>query len=317
MSSSTFDPNASETSPFEGERRLFNVVDVKFHINHVKHRADARRLRLSPGDKVIVEGRHGPALAEVTSQLRRQLADAGELLPVLRRAGDSDLARHQSNQDLEENAYRFALKCIAERKMKMKLIRTQVMQDGSRLVFFFSSEGRVDFRGLVRDLASRFRTRIEMYQIGVRDGAQMIGGIGPCGRELCCSSFLEHFEPISIRMAKQQGLTLNPSKISGMCGRLMCCLVYEQKIYRRMKRRLPRADQTVLTSAGEAKIIGVDVINRQVTLSYPDDDQRQTLPIDQVLVDKPGRRRKKRPGKSTDDESIWDDGPPRKLRDHE
>lgn len=309
MSKSPFRPHGDDRSANGDGRRLCNVVSVRFAINHVAHRADAGNLRLIPGDKVIVVGEHGPAPAEVTSQSRRELVAPDKLLRVLRRATAADEQRQESHRDYEARAYRLAIKRIKARNLKMKLVRTEAIHDGSRLVFYFSADQRVDFRGLVRDLASEFRTRIEMVQVGVRDGTQMIGGIGPCGRELCCSTFLDHFQPISIRMAKRQGLTLSPSKISGMCGRLMCCLVYEQKVYQRLKRGLPKKGQQVMTSAGPASVQEVDVINQRVTVRFDSGESPQTLAIDQLIDAAPSSG----PGDEGPKE-LWPDGPPRKPR---
>ena len=188
----------------------------------------------------------------------------------------------------------------------MKLIRAQYMHDGSKVVFYFSADGRVDFRDLVKDLAHRFRTRIEMHQIGVRDGARMLGGIGPCGRELCCSTFLESFAPVSIRMAKSQGLTLNPRKVSGMCGRLMCCLVYEQQLYKRQRRRMPRPDTEVHTELGPGTITSVDVINERVTVELRDTN-RHTLPLAEVSFEEPDAHTVDRHAAPPPIDYDWDD----------
>ena len=310
MSSTYYNSERDRDELFGKSKRLADVTVVQFRINHLRHLVDARQLRLAPGDQVIVDAHHGPAIAEVVEPVERRLVDT-EIPQILRQASSQDIERADKNEALEKRAHRFALECIRNRRLEMKLVRTQYMQDGSRIVFYFSADGRIDFRALVRDLASEFRTRIEMRQIGVRDGAQMIGGIGPCGRELCCSTFLDHFQPVSIRMARQQGLTLNPSKISGMCGRLMCCLVYEQKIYRRLKSSLPRAGDEVRTEKGPATVCDVDVINRRVTVELTDDQRRITLPINDVaaatesdtdISSHDGAR----------DEKLWDGDPPRK-----
>ncbi len=304
MTSTLFQPRNSKTPAFGKNHRLLNVVHVQFQINHLKHDADARELQLHIGDQVIVSTERGPVIAEICGHVQRRIVEKGELPRVLRKANSNDIDQARRNDEIETQAYRFAIERIRARKLKMKLIRTQCMQDGSKLVFFFSADGRIDFRDLVKDLAHRFRTRIEMHQIGVRDGTRMLGGIGPCGRELCCSTFLENFEPISIRMAKDQGLTLNPRKISGMCGRLMCCLVYEQKLYRRMRTRLPRSGSKVQTENGKGTIHSVDVINQSVTVSFPD-DQRQVLAIDEIKVINPERVDKKVDSKEHgDDQKI-------------
>ena len=184
-----------------------------------------------PGDQVVVQTSEGPAVGTVTRAIRaiaekkRPAADAPAR--VVRRATREDVIARLKHQNREQEAHRICLLKIKERNIAMKLARVEQLFDGSRLIFYYTAEGRVDFRELVRDLAAHFRTRIEMRQIGVRDEARMLGGYGPCGRPLCCTTWLNSFEPISIKMAKQQNLSLNPSKLSGMCGRLKCCLRYE------------------------------------------------------------------------------------------
>jgi cell fate regulator YaaT (PSP1 superfamily) len=184
-----------------------------------------------PGDQVVVETPDGPAVGTVTrtipamAERRQPPADSPYL--VTRRATRDDVLLRLRHRQREEEAQRICLMKIRERGLAMKLTRVEQVLDGSRLIFSYTSEGRVDFRELVRDLAAHFRTRIEMRQIGVRDEAKIIGGYGPCGRPLCCTTWLPSFEPVTIKMAKQQNLSLNPSKLSGMCGRLKCCLRYE------------------------------------------------------------------------------------------
>lgn len=273
----------SSNRPFGGKKKLYNIATVQFRLGPTKHDADARELQLHVGQQVIVDTARGPVIAVVTSPIHRKVVPVDSLPKILRKATETDALQAEKNEDVERDAYRFGIERIRARKLPMKLIRAQFMQDGSKIVFYFSAEGRIDFRDLVKDLAHRFRARIEMHQIGVRDGARMLGGIGPCGRELCCSTFLDNFDPVSIRMAKDQGLTLNPKKVSGMCGRLMCCLVYEQQVYRRMRTRLPRAGQRVNTDTGPAEILDVDVINRRVTVRF-DDNNRRSLPVDEVAV---------------------------------
>jgi cell fate regulator YaaT (PSP1 superfamily) len=186
---------------------------------------------LQPGDQVIVQTVEGRALGTVTravpilAERKSPAADSG--LQVVRRATRDDVVTRLKHQQREQEAQRICLMKIRERGLAMKLARVEQLFDGSRLIFYYTAEGRVDFRELVRDLAAHFRIRIEMRQIGVRDEARMLGGYGSCGRPLCCTTFLQSFEPISIKMAKQQNLSLNPSKLSGMCGRLKCCLRYE------------------------------------------------------------------------------------------
>lgn len=186
---------------------------------------------LTPGDAVVVQTAEGRALGTVTRSLKelaaRKSPPANSELQVVRRATREDVMTRLKHQHREQEAQRICLMKIRERGLAMKLTRVEQLFDGSRLIFYYTAEGRVDFRELVRDLAAHFRVRIEMRQIGVRDEARMLGGYGSCGRPLCCTTFLQTFEPISIKMAKQQNLSLNPSKLSGMCGRLKCCLRYE------------------------------------------------------------------------------------------
>jgi len=185
----------------------------------------------SPGDSVVVSTAEGPAIASVVraipalAERKRPSADSGEV--VLRRSTREDIVTRLQHQQREKEAHRICLLKIRERGLAMKLARVEQIFDGSRIIFYYTAEGRVDFRELVRDLAAHFHQRIEMRQIGVRDEAKMIGGYGSCGRPLCCTTWLQTFEPVSIKMAKQQKLSLNPSKLSGMCGRLKCCLRYE------------------------------------------------------------------------------------------
>ncbi len=309
MSTKPYSPQTDQ-QVFDDGKRLANVVPVRLRAEHLRRDADARQFHLSDGDAVVVESRFGPLLADVIGPVERKKVADDTLLRVLRKANDADLKRAEDNAELETTAYRFALERIRDRELPMKLIRTRVMQDRSRIIFYFSAEGRIDFRALVRDLAGRFKTRIEMRQIGVRDGAQLLGGLGPCGRELCCSTFLNNFEPISIRIAKDQGLTLNPDKISGMCGRLMCCLVYEQKLYRRLKTELPEAGRRVTTTAGDGVIDQIDVIARQVTVTL-DDGQRRSVDLDDVELVDPGGREESDEDQDTE-EKLWDGDPPRK-----
>jgi cell fate regulator YaaT (PSP1 superfamily) len=185
---------------------------------------------LAPGDAVVVQTADGPALATVTRAvpaLSTRKPPPDPAAQVVRKATRDDVVARLKHQQREQDAHRVCLMKIRERGLAMKLARVEQVFDGSRLIFYYTAEGRIDFRELVRDLAAYFRTRIEMRQIGVRDEAQMLGGYGPCGRPLCCTTWLQSFEPISIKMAKQQHLSLNPSKLSGMCGRLKCCLRYE------------------------------------------------------------------------------------------
>ena len=181
-----------------------------------------------------------------------------ELKPIERKADEKDLKKYRENLEKREDALKVCAEKIEKHELDMKLIDVEFMIDGAKIVFYFSAEGRVDFRELAKDLASHFHTRIELRQIGVRDEARMLGGIGICGRPLCCSKWLNDFHPVSIKMAKQQNLSLNPSKISGSCGRLMCCLNFEDKTYKELRKGMPKDNERVETPEGLAKVIKVD-----------------------------------------------------------
>ena len=221
---------------------------------------------LIQGDTVVVETVRGPELARVAGS-QYDVSDEeviGELKPVIRRAEDADFARLEM---LNANQNDLLARCdekIREHDLPMRLVKAEYSFDGSRLTFYFTAEKRVDFRMLVRDLARTFRTRIELRQIGPRDAAKLLGGIGPCGRVLCCATFLPDYARVSIKMAKDQDLPLNPSKISGVCGRLLCCLSYEHEQYVQIKAELPRKGAWVQTPEGPGEVIGVNVVRETV-----------------------------------------------------
>ncbi|MFD2729697.1 PSP1 domain-containing protein [Enterococcus camelliae] len=187
-----------------------------------------------------------------------------QLKAVIRRATDEDDSQQQRNLQDAKAALKIGKQKIRERELEMKLVHVEYSFDRSKMIFQFTADGRIDFRELVKDLASVFRTRIELRQVGVRDEAKLLGGIGPCGRQLCCSTFLGDFVPVSIKMAKDQGLSLNPTKISGLCGRLMCCLSYENDTYAEAKREMPDYGQEILTPDGKGKVTGLNMLSRVV-----------------------------------------------------
>jgi len=225
---------------------------------------DSGEMQLSLGDTVVVDNDRDLNLGRVVF-----LVDGVEgktYRPVLRRVGPEDFLLIRRNKKREEEAFDICQKRIAERGLPMKLIRVAYLHGGNKAIFYFSAEGRVDFRALVRDLAQQLHVRIEMRQIGVRDESKMLGGIGICGQPLCCSRFLRKFVPVSIKMAKNQNLALNPQKLSGGCGRLMCCLVYEDATYIKMKKDLPKVGATIQTPKGEGKIMDVSVLERKLRI---------------------------------------------------
>lgn len=213
---------------------MVNIVGVRFKKASKVYDFDANGLELSPGDMVIVEVERGLGMGTVVNRPREvdPATVLRQLKKVVRKADTVDQERHGFNLEREKEAFDICREKIQRYKLPMKLIKVEYLFDSSKAIFYFTSETRVDFRELVKDLASGFHTRIEMRQVGVRDEAKMIGGLGPCGRELCCAGFLSDFEPVTIKMAKEQGLALNPVKISGICGRLMCCLSYEHEMYK-------------------------------------------------------------------------------------
>ncbi|MGA2192414.1 MAG: stage 0 sporulation family protein [Nitrospirota bacterium] len=217
---------------------MYNIVGVRYREGCKVYNFDSGEIPLSLGDTVIVDSEQGVGVATVVTDVRPEERGPGDkpLKKILRKATDDDRRRMQKNEAMEEEAFKVCQQKVLEREMIMKIVRVEWAFDNSKATFYFTADGRVDFRDLVKDLAHRFKIRIEMRQIGVRDEAKMIGGFGPCGRQLCCSSFLRDFEPVSIRMAKKQDLVLNPAKISGICGRLMCCLGYEYSFYDDAKR---------------------------------------------------------------------------------
>ena len=226
------DENPPEAAPAE---ECVEVVGIRFRTSGKVYYFDPKKNQLTKGQFAIVETARGPEFGEVTfgNRMVKKSSTVSPLRPVLRAASDADIQKNQENIQKEKDALEICRKKIEDHKLEMKLIDAQYAFDNSKILFYFTSEGRVDFRELVKDLASVFRTRIELRQIGIRDEAKMLGGLGACGRPLCCSSFLSDFAQVSIKMAKEQGLSLNSSKISGVCGRLMCCLRYESEERRR------------------------------------------------------------------------------------
>jgi len=254
---------------------MLRITTVKFRDAGKQYDFNAQQWELRAGDPVIVETDRGRALGRVVTppaEKSEEEAPAG-LKNVLRPATDEDQAMAAANAGREETAFRYCRQRIAERKMEMKLVRAEYLFDGSKIIFYFTADGRVDFRELVKDLAHHFHTRIEMRQIGVRDEAKLTGGIGICGRELCCCTFLTEFAPVSVKMAKEQGLALNPTKISGQCGRLLCCLAYEFETYCALRKGLPKCGRKVTVDGTVGEVADVDVLGQTVTVRLADGER--------------------------------------------
>jgi len=247
---------------------MIRIVPLKFQQAGRQYDFDATTLELKAGDKVVVETDRGRAMAIVVIAPREiEDSDAPEgLKSILRVATEEDLALAETNSARETDAYRYCQERIKSRQLEMKLVRAEYAFDGSKIIFFFTADGRIDFRELVKDLAHHFHTRIEMRQIGVRDEAKLVGGLGICGRELCCSSFLTQFNPVSVKMAKEQGLALNPTKISGQCGRLLCCLGYEFETYSALKKGLPKCGKKISWQDREHLVTSIDILRQRISL---------------------------------------------------
>ncbi len=240
---------------------MIKVVGVRFKPAGKIYFFDPEKKWIKKGDSVIVETIRGIEFGEVVSgpKFIKEEEIISPLKKVLRIATSEDKAKNEDNKRKEQESYEICLKKISEHNLNMKLVDIEYTFDNNKVIFYFTAEGRVDFRELVKDLASIFRTRIELRQIGVRDEAKMLGGLGPCGRPMCCSSYLGEFYPVSIKMAKEQKLSLNPSKISGICSRLMCCLNYEHQVYEENIRELPDVGDKIEEKGTKRKGIVLDI----------------------------------------------------------
>ena len=256
-------------------------------------------LNLAPGDRVIVQADRGEDLGEVTAvgniAERKCSSSGGCATPtptqrVLRMAGAEEIGRARHKEDDERRARRETRKHVARHGLKMKVTETEWQFDRKKLIVYFTAEKRVDFRALVRDLARAFRTRIELKQIGVRDEAALLGGVGRCGRELCCSTWLPELKPVSLQLAKDQSLSLNPAQISGCCGRLMCCLMYEHNSYVEARRRFPREGRTLRTGLGFEKVLNVNIFSDTITLRSDEGEQR-VVTVEELKREVAARRR--------------------------
>jgi len=253
---------------------MIKVISVKFNEGGKSYYFKPLKEDIELGKTVIVDTASGPAMGTVSSPVKE--VDESEIVPplkkVIRVATDNDFKSLEENRKKEPKAFEICAQKIVDRDLEMKLVDVEYAFDGSKITFFFTADGRVDFRELVKDLAASFHTRIELRQIGVRDEARMLGGLGICGYPYCCKQFLDDFQPVSIKMAKEQGLSLNPTKISGSCGRLMCCLKYEQNSYDYLIKITPALGSTVKTSEGVGTVIDVNMITGNLIVKPRDEN---------------------------------------------
>lgn len=256
---------------------MVNVVGVRFKSVGKIYYFDPENIEIKKGDSVIVETSRGVEFGSVVLANKEISEDeiVSPLKKVLRKATDDDIKVMLDNKEKEKQAFEKCVKKIEEHELAMKLVDVEYTFDHSKILFYFTADGRIDFRELVRDLASLFKTRIELRQIGVRDEAKMLGGIGVCGRPLCCSLYLGEFEPVSIKMAKEQSLSLNPTKISGTCGRLMCCLKNEQEAYEDLIRRTPHTGSVVKTPDGKGTVVSANLLKSLVNVSLDIDGEKE------------------------------------------
>jgi len=264
---------------------LYDVVGVRFKKAGKIYYFDPWDLSIEKDDFVIVETVRGVEYGRAVIA-RKQVEDHDVVLPlkkVVRIADQKDRMIVEENKQEAQVAYEVCNEKVNEHQLDMKLVDVEYTFDRNKVIFYFTADGRVDFRELVKDLAAIFRTRIELRQIGVRDEAKMLGGIGPCGRMLCCSTFLGDFDPVSIKMAKDQNLSLNPTKISGLCGRLMCCLKYENDEYESAKEALPDLGEIIETPQGTGKVVGLNILERVLQVELKEQDRVLEYTLEEII----------------------------------
>jgi cell fate regulator YaaT (PSP1 superfamily) len=274
----------------DGLDNMAKIVGIRFHQGGKIYDFDGGAFVFKPGDPVIVETEKGLGLGTVARLLYGEASAEGETAPapekalkkVHRKATAEDFEQLQKNRNLEKEAHAFCVKTIKELDLKMILFAVEATFDASRLTFFFTADGRVDFRQLVKALVKEFHVRIEMRQVGIRNQAKMCGGLGRCGREFCCATFMDKFDPVSIRMAKDQGLSLNPTKISGQCGRLMCCLTFENKVYQELKAKFPAIGKMVKTKDHSGKVVRLNYLQQRVALKV-EEDREVEVELDDLI----------------------------------
>ena len=287
---------------------MVKIVGVRFRNAGKVYYFDPKDYKIQVGDHVIVETARGIEYGTVTGKV--QEVPEGKVVqplkPVIRVANAEDDAKAKRNREKEKEAMRICKEKIRKHELEMKLIDAEYTFDNNKVLFYFTADGRIDFRELVKDLAAVFRTRIELRQIGVRDETKILGGIGSCGRPLCCSTFLSEFAPVSIRMAKEQNLSLNPTKISGVCGRLMCCLKNEEETYEYLNSKLPGIGDTVTTVTGlKGEVSSVNVLRQKVKILVDVDDEKELQEYDvSELKFKPRKQKEKKKGMDKEQKQL-------------
>ncbi|HLS67255.1 MAG TPA: stage 0 sporulation family protein [Pseudogracilibacillus sp.] len=264
---------------------MIEVVGVRFKRAGKIYYFDPNDFPIRLDDDVIVETVRGIEFGQVVI-VNKLVDDDDVVLPlkkVIRIADDKDREKVKRNDELAKEAFHICLEKIADHQLEMSLVDVEYTFDRNKIIFYFTAEGRIDFRDLVKDLAAKFKTRIELRQIGVRDEAKLLGGIGPCGRMLCCSTFLGDFDPVSIKMAKDQSLSLNPSKISGLCGRLMCCLRYENEVYEKAKQLLPDIGEEIETVDGKGIVVNLNFLEKTIDIEMKEIETTIQYTLDELI----------------------------------
>ena len=275
---------------------MSEVIGIRFKKAGKMYYFDANNITYEVGDGVIVETSRGVEYGEVVVA-NKEVSDSELTKPLkkgVRKAEEKELKRLKENKDKERRAYSIAMEKIRKHGLDMKLINVEYTFDNNKIIFYFTAEGRVDFRELVKDLAAVFKTRIELRQIGVRDEAKMLGGLGPCGRPCCCAEFLGDFQPVSIKMAKEQNLSLSPTKISGLCGRLMCCLNYEHEYYEELCTKMPAVNSEVITPDGPATVMENNMLKQtvRVKIALPDGTfDARVFKLEEIKVTKRSKKK--------------------------
>jgi cell fate regulator YaaT (PSP1 superfamily) len=278
-----------DIDPFEGAPPQPKIVAVSLQQTGRLYNFLAGDRELRRGERVLVESEAGARVGtvEIEPHEAAQTLDLSALRPIIRVASDNDFHVEQENISREAYARRLCVERIRERRIQMKLVSADYTFDARKVTFYFVAEGRVDFRDLVRDLANMLRVRVEMKQIGARDETKVTGGLGPCGRELCCSSWLRDFEAVTVKMAREQGLALNPSRLAGMCGRLKCCLRYEYATYVELRRALPNVGKRVQCVKGDGKVVRQNTLKQTVLLQRDEDGGIVEVTLEDLVASRP------------------------------